>query len=58
MRYQAADLISSERNMAKHSHGSMDTTHHEKVFNSFITWITRGTIAIILGLIFLWLVNG
>lgn len=44
--------------MAKHTHGSMDTTEHEKVFNSFITWITRGTIAIILGLIFLWLVNG
>ena len=44
--------------MAKHTHGSMDTTEHEKVFNSFITWITRGTIAIIVLLILLWLVNG
>ena len=44
--------------MAKHSHGSMDITQHEKVFNAFITWITRGSIAIVLGLIFLGLVNG
>ena len=43
--------------MAKHSHGSMDITDQEKTFNGFITWSTRGVVVIILGLIFLAIVN-
>ena len=58
MGYQTAKLFSSERNMAKHSHGSMDITDQEKTFNAFIAWVTRGTIAIVVALILLGLING
>lgn len=44
--------------MAKHSHGSMDTTEHEKTFNRFIAFITWGSVAIVIGLILLGLING
>jgi hypothetical protein len=33
--------------MAEHEHGSMDTETHEKVFNSFISFVTRGVIVVI-----------
>jgi len=42
--------------MADHKHGEMDITVHEKTFNGFITFVTRGTILCILILIFLGLV--
>ena len=44
--------------MVKHSHGSMDVTPHEKTFKSFIAWLTWAAVAIVIGLIFLWLING
>ena len=44
--------------MADHKHGSMDITTQEKTFDGFIKMVTRGTIAIIVFLIFLALVNG
>lgn len=44
--------------MADHKHGEMDITAQEKTFDSFIWFVSRGTIAIIVFLIFLALVNG
>lgn len=44
--------------MAKHTHGSMDIEVQEKTFAGFIIWVTRGTIAIIIGLILLVIING
>ena len=44
--------------MAKHSQGSMDITSQEKTFNSFISWVTRTVIAIIVALVLLALING
>ena len=44
--------------MADHKHGEMDITVQEKTFDSFIWFVSRGTIAIIVFLIFLALVNG
>ncbi|WP_375261767.1 aa3-type cytochrome c oxidase subunit IV [Palleronia sp.] len=44
--------------MAKHSQGSMDITGHEKTFNGFISIITWASVAIVVGLILLWLING
>ncbi len=44
--------------MAKHTHGSMDITTHEKTFAGFVTWVTRTIVAIIVALILLALVNG
>lgn len=44
--------------MAKHSHGSMNIEVQEKTFAGFVTWVTRGTVAIIVGLILLAIVNG
>jgi len=43
--------------MADHKHGEMDITAQEKTFDSFIWFVSRGTIAIIVFLIFLALVN-
>ena len=43
--------------MADHKHGEMDITVQEKTFDSFIWFVSRGTIAIIVFLIFLALVN-
>ena len=40
--------------MAKHSQGSMDITSQEKTFNSFISWVTRTVIAIIVVVIWSW----
>ncbi|MCK0121216.1 aa3-type cytochrome c oxidase subunit IV [Loktanella sp. F6476L] len=44
--------------MADHKHGEMDITVQEKTFDGFIKMVTRGTIAIIVFLIFLALVGG
>ncbi len=43
--------------MADHEHGSMDITAHEQTFGGFVRLITRAAILIIVGLIFLALVN-
>ncbi|SEN31451.1 aa3 type cytochrome c oxidase subunit IV [Loktanella fryxellensis] len=40
-----------------HTHGEMDTTEQEKTYDSFIWFVSRGTIAIIVFLIFLALVG-
>lgn len=44
--------------MADQKHGEMDITAQEKTFDSFVWFISRGTIAIIVFLVFLALVNG
>ncbi|MFZ3582227.1 aa3-type cytochrome c oxidase subunit IV [Loktanella sp. DJP18] len=44
--------------MADHKHGEMDVSVQEKTFDSFIWFVSRGAIAIIVFLIFLALVNG
>lgn len=44
--------------MAEHKHGEMDTSVQEKTFDGFMSMITKGTIAIIVFLIFLALVGG
>jgi hypothetical protein len=44
--------------MAEHKHGSMDITTQEKTFEGFIKFSVRTTIAIIVLLIFIALVNG
>lgn len=44
--------------MAEHKHGDMDITVQEKTFDSFMWFVSRGTVAIIIFLILLALVNG
>ena len=44
--------------MAKHSHGSMNIEEQERTFNAFIKWTMRATVAIIVLLVLLALVNG
>ncbi|MFW8595587.1 aa3-type cytochrome c oxidase subunit IV [Cribrihabitans neustonicus] len=39
--------------MAEHKHGSMDSSVQEKTYASFITFITRTTIALIVLALFL-----
>ena len=50
----------SERatDMAEHKHGEMDISVQEKTFAGFISMVTKGTIACILLIIFIGLVNG
>lgn len=44
--------------MADHEHGKMDISSHEKTFAGFVKFTTYATVVIILGLIFIALVNG
>lgn len=44
--------------MAKHEHGSMDTTEQEKTFDGFVKMSVRVVIGSILLLVFIALVNG
>jgi hypothetical protein len=44
--------------MAEHKPGSMDITTQEKTFEGFVKFVVRTTIAIIVLLIFIALVNG
>lgn len=44
--------------MAKHTHGSMDIKTQEKTFAGFLAWSKWTTIAIIVLLVLLALVNG
>ena len=43
--------------MSKHKHGSMNTKVQEKTFEAFISVVTKTTIASILVLVFMALVN-
>jgi len=43
--------------MADHKHGEMDIKVQEKTFDGFIKMVTRGTIVIIVALIFLALIG-
>ena len=43
--------------MAEHKHGEMDITVQEQTYNGFITFVTRTTIAIIVGIILLAFIN-
>ena len=42
----------------KHEHGSMDVSVQEKGFSSFISIVSRSSIAIIVALVLLYLING
>lgn len=44
--------------MADHKHGEMDTSVQEKTFDGFIGLVTKGSVAIILLLVFIAIVNG
>ncbi len=44
--------------MSDHKHGEMDTSVQEKTFDTFIMYVTRGSIFCIATLIFIALVNG
>ena len=44
--------------MADHKHGEMDTSVQEKTFDGFMSMVSKGTIGIIIFLIFLALVGG
>lgn len=41
-----------------HKHGSMDTSSQEKMFASFMSWVSWSVVIIIATLILLYLVNG
>lgn len=43
--------------MVKHKHGSMDTKAQEKTFENFVSVVTKTTIACIVVLVFIALVN-
>ena len=43
--------------MAEHKHGEMDITVQEKTFAGFMSMVTKGTIIIIVALIFLALIG-
>ncbi len=43
--------------MADHKHGEMDITVQEKTFDGFISWVTKGTVVIIVALILLALIG-
>lgn len=44
--------------MSDHKHGEMDTKDHEATFAGFITVMTRTTIAIVIALVLLYIING
>ncbi|QQA43211.1 aa3-type cytochrome c oxidase subunit IV [Pelagovum pacificum] len=44
--------------MAEHKHGEMDISVQQQTFDTFIKFVTRGAIVIIVGLVLLALVNG
>lgn len=58
MGYFSAKAHPGDTDMSDHKHGEMDTTEHEKTFDWFMWFISRGAVAIIVLLIFLALVNG
>ena len=44
--------------MSEHKHGEMDIEVQENTFAGFMTFITRAAIAVILVLLFAYLING
>lgn len=44
--------------MAEHKHGEMDTSVQEKTFEGFISMVTKATVAILVALVLLALING
>ena len=44
--------------MSDHKHGEMDITVQEKTFDGFMSMVTKASIAIIVALILLALING
>ena len=44
--------------MAEHKHGEMDITDQERTFASFVSWITKMTIGILVFLVLLAMING
>ena len=44
--------------MADHKHGEMNTDVQEKTFNGFMSTVTKASIAIIIALILLAIING
>ena len=44
--------------MADHKHGEMNTDVQEKTFNGFTSMVTKASIAIIIALILLAIING
>ena len=44
--------------MADHEHGSMDVSVQEKTFETFMKFVTRSTIVILVALVLLALING
>ena len=44
--------------MADHKHGEMDITVQERTFASFVSWITKMTIGILVFLVLLAMING
>lgn len=44
--------------MAGHSANASDSDAHQKTFDSFVTFVKRATIAIVVFLVFLAIVNG
>jgi len=46
-----------EIKMAEHEHGKMDTSVQEKTFENFVSIVTKSTIAIIVFLVLLALIN-
>ena len=47
-----------ETDMSEHKHGEMDIEVQENTFAGFMTFITRAAIAVILVLLFAYLING
>jgi len=44
--------------MAKHKHGSMDTSEQERTFDAFMRYVTRAVIGIVVLLLLIALING
>ncbi|MEL7116831.1 MAG: aa3-type cytochrome c oxidase subunit IV [Pseudomonadota bacterium] len=44
--------------MADHKHGDMNIDEQEKTFASFISWVTRISIGILIFLVLLAMING
>lgn len=44
--------------MSDHKHGEMDISVQEKTFDGFMSLVTKGSIAIIVALVLLALING
>ncbi len=43
--------------MAEHKHGSMDITTQEKTFHSFVTFVIRTVVVILVALVLLAMIN-